>query len=166
MQETPGKVEAGRVPRQKEVIVMNDLVDTAKPGDEVWVIGTYTVRFDATLNAKNSFPVFHTYILANNIKKISEIEAADITQDEVTQILAMGKDPLIVKKIIKSVCPSIWGHNTCKEAIALSVFGGQQKFNEGKHRMRGDINVMLLGDPGLGKSQFLKWVSETFPKCV
>lgn len=91
---------------------------------------------------------------------------ADITVEDKTKILLMSKDPLIVKKIIKSVCPSIWGHESCKEAIALSIFGGQQKFSEGKHRMRGDINVMLLGDPGLGKSQFLKWVSETFPKCV
>lgn len=108
-------------------MVTNDLVDSAKPGDEVWVIGTYTVRFDATLNAKNSFPVFHTYILANNIKKISEMEILDITEEEKLSIMNLSKDPLIVKKIIKSVCPSIWGHEACKEALALSIFGGQPK---------------------------------------
>jgi len=94
------------------------------------------------------------------------MELADITPNDKDTIIAMSRDPLIVKKIIKSVCPSIWGNEHCKEAIALSIFGGQSKHSMGKHRMRGDINVMLLGDPGLGKSQFLKWVSETFPRCI
>lgn len=59
-------------------------------------------------------------------------------------------------QIIKSIAPSIYGHEDIKTAIALAMFGGQEKNVEGKHRLRGDINVLLLGDPGTAKSQFLK----------
>lgn len=59
-------------------------------------------------------------------------------------------------QIVKSIAPSIYGHEDIKTAIALAMFGGQGKDAEGKHRVRGDINVLLLGDPGTAKSQFLK----------
>ena len=59
-------------------------------------------------------------------------------------------------QIIKSIAPSIYGHEDIKTALALAMFGGQEKNVEGKHRLRGDINVLLLGDPGTAKSQFLK----------
>lgn len=60
------------------------------------------------------------------------------------------------RQIIKSIAPSIYGHEDIKTAIALAMFGGQEKNVVGKHRLRGDINVLLLGDPGTAKSQFLK----------
>lgn len=63
---------------------------------------------------------------------------------------------MIKFQIIKSIAPSIYGHEDIKTAIALAMFGGQEKNVEGKHRLRGDINVLLLGDPGTAKSQFLK----------
>lgn len=59
-------------------------------------------------------------------------------------------------QIVKSIAPSIYGHEDIKTAIALAMFGGQEKNVEGNHRLRGDINVLLLGDPGTAKSQFLK----------
>jgi DNA replication licensing factor MCM2 len=59
-------------------------------------------------------------------------------------------------QIVKSIAPSIYGHEDIKTAIALAMFGGQEKNVKGKHRLRGDINVLLLGDPGTAKSQFLK----------
>ena len=62
----------------------------------------------------------------------------------------------ILSQIIKSIAPSIYGHEDIKTAIALAMFGGQEKNIKGKHRLRGDINVLLLGDPGTAKSQFLK----------
>ena len=67
----------------------------------------------------------------------------------------MLNDPFF--QIIKSIAPSIYGHEDIKTAIALAMFGGQEKNVEGKHRLRGDINVLLLGDPGTAKSQFLKY---------
>lgn len=76
------------------------------------------------------------------------------------------QDPNIVQKIIASVAPSIFGHDDIKTALALSMFGGQSKDIQGKHRIRGDINVLLLGDPGTAKSQFLKYVEKSMPRAV
>lgn len=78
----------------------------------------------------------------------------------------MGKDPRIGERIIKSIAPSIFGHDDIKTAIALAMFGGQEKNVEGKHRLRGDINVLLLGDPGTAKSRFLKYVEKTGQRAV
>ena len=64
------------------------------------------------------------------------------------------------------MAPSIYGHEGIKTAIALSLFGGVSKDVGGKHRIRGDINVLLLGDPGTAKSQFLKYVEKTASRAV
>jgi DNA replicative helicase MCM subunit Mcm2 (Cdc46/Mcm family) len=69
-------------------------------------------------------------------------------------------------QIIKSIAPSIYGHEDIKTAIALAMFGGQEKNVQGKHRLRGDINVLLLGDPGTAKSQFLKYIEKTAQRAV
>merc|ERR1711912_116546 len=64
------------------------------------------------------------------------------------------------------MAPSIYGMRHVKTAIALSMMGGMQKTAQGKHRIRGDINTLVVGDPGLAKSQFLKYVEQTFPRSV
>jgi DNA replication licensing factor MCM2 len=79
-----------------------------------------------------------------------------LTEEDEREILRLSKDPQIRQKILRSIAPSIHGHDNIKMAIALSMFGGQGKDVAGKHRIRGDINVLLLGDPGTAKSQFLK----------
>lgn len=70
------------------------------------------------------------------------------------------------KRIIKSIAPSIYGHTNIKQGIALALFGGQEKHPQGKHRLRGDINMLLLGDPGTAKSQFLKYVEKVARRAV
>jgi DNA replication licensing factor MCM2 len=64
------------------------------------------------------------------------------------------------------MAPSIYGHKEIKTALALAMFGGVAKNPQGKHRLRGDINVLLLGDPGVAKSQFLKYVEKTSRRAV
>jgi len=71
-----------------------------------------------------------------------------------------------VDKIFKSIAPSIYGHEIVKKAIALTLFGGVPKDVGGKHKLRGDINMLLLGDPGCAKSQFLKYVQQIFKRSV
>lgn len=78
---------------------------------------------------------------------------------------ALARDDRIRKRIIKSIAPSIYGHEDIKTAIALSLFGGVSK-DVKKMRIRGDINVLLLGDPGTAKSQFLKYVEKTAHRSV
>ncbi|KAL9559494.1 MCM DNA helicase complex subunit [Mucor bainieri] len=167
IQESPGTVPPGRLPRHREVICLWDLIDQAKPGEEIEVIGVYRNNFDASLSTKNGFPVFATIIEANFINKKENMFAAyRLTEDDTKQILAMGKDKRIGKKIMKSIAPSIYGHDDIKRAIALAMFGGVPKNIQGKHIIRGDINILMLGDPGTAKSQFLKYVEKTAHRAV
>lgn len=152
IQETPGTVPPGRVPRQKEVIVTNDLVDAARPGDEVEITGIYINRYEYFSNVKHGFPVFHTLIEANNMKRFGDDDVVDLTDDDKNLVKSLARDPQIGRRIFKSIAPSIYGHVFVKKALALSMFGGQPKDIGGKHRIRGDINVLLLGDPGTAKS--------------
>ena len=70
------------------------------------------------------------------------------------------------EKIAKSIAPSIYGHVNIKTGIALALFGGQEKHPSGTHRLRGDINMLLLGDPGTAKSQFLKYIEKVAQRAV
>ncbi|EPQ57599.1 MCM-domain-containing protein [Gloeophyllum trabeum ATCC 11539] len=167
LQESPGSVPAGRLPRHREVVLLWDLIDTAKPGEEIEVTGIYRNNFDASLNSKNGFPVFSTIIEANHInKKEDQFAAFRLTEEDEKQIRAMARDERIRKRIIKSIAPSIYGHEDIKTALALSLFSGVPKDINRKHRIRGDINVLLLGDPGTAKSQFLKYVEKTAHRSV
>ncbi|XP_006461167.1 hypothetical protein AGABI2DRAFT_204733 [Agaricus bisporus var. bisporus H97] len=167
LQESPGSVPAGRLPRHREIILLWDLIDSAKPGEEIEVTGVYRNNFDAALNAKNGFPVFSTIIEANHINKKEDLFAAfRLTEEDEREIRALAHDERIRKRIIKSIAPSIYGHDDIKTAIALSLFGGVSKDINHKHRIRGDINVLLLGDPGTAKSQFLKYVEKTAHRSV
>ena len=82
------------------------------------------------------------------------------------KIRELAKDENVGDKIIKSIAPSIYGHSDIKTALALSMFGGEAKNPGGKHRVRGDINILIMGDPGTAKSQFLKYVEKTAHRAV
>lgn len=167
LQESPGTVPAGRLPRSRKVVLLWDLVDSAKPGEEVEITGIYRNQFDASLNSKNGFPVFSTVIEANHVSKAHDQFAAfRLTEEDERKIRALSNDPQIIGRITASIAPSIYGHKDIKTAISLSLFGGVPKDINGKHRIRGDINVLLLGDPGTAKSQFLKYVEKTAHRAV
>jgi DNA replication licensing factor MCM2 len=167
LQESPNTVQAGRLPRYKEIILLHDLIDCARPGEEIEVTGIYVNNFDSALNTKNGFPVFATVVEANYVSKKQDLFAAyKLTDEDKAEIEKYAKDPRIGQKIIKSIAPSIYGHEDIKTAIALAMFGGQEKNVQGKHRLRGDINVLLLGDPGTAKSQFLKYIEKTAQRAV
>ena len=167
LQETPGSVPAGRVPRTKEVWLANDLIDAARPGEEIEVTGIYEHAYDAGMTLKSGFPVFSTYIAANHVSKREDASSAsNLSAEDIEKILKLSKDPNIGSRILKSIGPSIYGHNTPKMALAMALFGGVAKNVNDKHRIRGDVNVLLLGDPGTAKSQFLKYAEKTAPRAV
>lgn len=82
MQETPGTVPPGRVPRQKECIVLHDLVDAARPGDEVQIIGIYMHRYDQIANAKHGFPVFQTLVEVVNLQRFGDENIIELTDED------------------------------------------------------------------------------------
>ncbi|KAF7493453.1 DNA replication licensing factor mcm2 [Sarcoptes scabiei] len=167
IQEAPGQVTAGRIPRSKDVILLGDLCDSCRPGDEVEITGVYSNSYDGSLNIANGFPVFSTVVLGNHVlRKDNWAAVISITDDDISEILKLSKDYRIADRIIASIGPSIYGYKKVKRALAFSLFGGESKNPGEKHRIRGDINVLLCGDPGTAKSQFLKYLSKIAPRAV
>jgi DNA replication licensing factor MCM2 len=166
LQESPSSVEPGKMPRQKEVILQGDLVDSVRPGDKMELTGIYKCIYDAGTNARTCFPVYRTEIIAVHIKCKGDVKEMTITDDMQTRIRELATQPNIRERFIASMAPSIYGMKHVKTAVALSLMSGQPKIAAGKHRIRGDINTLIVGDPGLAKSQFLKYVEQTFPRAV
>ncbi len=166
VQEKPEELPAGQLPRSIEVIVEDDLVDVARPGDKVTVIGIAEAKPDR-LPRKGSSTIFTIRIYANNIEVSQKLlEDVSLTEEDVEKIKALSKDPWIHKRIIMSIAPSIYGHWDIKEAIALLLFGGVPKVLEDGTRIRGDIHVLIIGDPGTAKSQLLQYAARVAPRSV
>ncbi|XP_015117637.1 DNA replication licensing factor Mcm2 [Diachasma alloeum] len=167
VQESPGRIPAGRIPRSKDCILLADLCDRCKPGDEIDLTAIYTNSYDGSLNTEQGFPVFSTVLLANHVFVKDSKEIVDsLTEEDISSILKLSKDHRIVERIIASIAPSVYGHEYIKRALALAIFGGESKNPGGKHKIRGDINVLLCGDPGTAKSQFLKYTEKIAPRAV
>ena len=166
VQETPGSVPAGRMPRSKEVTLSADLVESVRPGDQVEVVGVFKSKLDPLANIKSGFPVFKSHIEANSIRRRNDLKMGSIGEEDKREIFALAKEPNIRDRLINSIAPSIFGEKHMKTCVAMAMFGGRQKTVAGKHRIRGDINVLILGDPGMAKSQCLKYVEKTFHRTV
>jgi DNA replication licensing factor MCM2 len=166
VQETPGSVPAGRMPRSKEVVITGDLVDSVRPGDQVEVIGIFKSKLDGLANIRSGFPVLKSHIEANGVKRRNELKMGSLGEEDKREILELSKDPNIRDRLIATVAPSIYGEKHMKTCVSMAMFGGRQKTVAGKHRIRGDINILILGDPGMAKSQCLKYVEKTFHRTV
>eukprot|EP01041_Mallomonas_annulata_P002923 gene2923-5737_t len=168
LQESPGSVPPGRVPRYKEVVLHGDLTDIARPGEEIEVTGIYMHSQIGVTRDRSGFPVFGTIIEANCVQKNGDTTSSSMSDSDVARIRELSQDPQIGERIIRSIAPSIYGHRHVKTALALSLFGGRAKDSGegGTHRVRGDINVLLLGDPGTAKSQLLKYAEKIAPRSV
>ncbi len=161
MQEPLENLSGGTEPKQMLMVLEDDLVDELNPGDKVRITGTLkTYREERSGKFKN-------YIYVNHIEKlVQEFEELELSEEDEEKILELSKDPHIHDKIINSTAPSIRGYRDVKEAIALQLFGGAVKELEDGTRLRGDIHILIVGDPGIGKSQILKYVSKLAPRSV
>ena len=161
LQEPLENLSGGEEPKQINVVMEDDLVDTLTPGDIVKITGVMkTVRDEKTKRFKN-------YIYGNFIEPLEhEFEELKISDEDEEEIKKLASDPDVYNKIINSTAPSIQGYREVKEAIALQLFGGSPKELEDKTRIRGDIHILIVGDPGIGKSQMLKYVSKLAPRGI
>lgn len=167
VQEMPSKVPPGRVARQKTVIVLGDNIDSVRPGDQVQVTGFFLSKFDFTMTSKHGFPIFSTFVEANNIMKLDVVDDMDLIQENLKRdnILELSRNPRVADIIFQSIAPNIHGHDHIKKAVAMSLFGGTA-VEQNSHRIRGDINVLMVGDAGMGKSQILKFVQRVVPRTI
>ena len=164
IQESPEDLPPGQLPRWINIKLNGrDIVDIARPGDNVSVTGV--VRVSAPLIARvGRLRKFNLFMDANFIDVESkEPESVSISPEEEKRILELAKDPWIHRKIIRSIAPSIYGYEHIKESIMYLLFGGVPKTLPDIN-IRGDLNVLLIGDPGTAKSQLLQYVARIAPR--
>jgi len=164
IQERPEDLPPGQLPRWLNIrLEGRELVDLARPGDMVAMVGI--VRAVApTLPRAGKLRVFRMHLDANFIDLVSkEPETVIISPEEEEKILRLTKDPWVHRKVIQSIAPSIFGYDHVKESIMYLLFGGIPK-QLPDIRIRGDMNVLLIGDPGTAKSQLLQYVARIAPR--
>ena len=164
IQEYPEELPPGQTPRSLNIqLVGRDIVDVAQPGDRVYVVGI--VRAEAKSYPRSGkLRAFGLYLDANYIDTRSkEPEAIEITPEEERKILEIAKDPNVHDRIIRSIAPSIYGYEHIKEAIMYLLFGGVPKHLPDIN-IRGELNILLVGDPGTAKSQLLRYVPKIAPR--
>ncbi len=171
-----GYSEAGRMPRMFEIELLGSLADSCVPGDTVTVTGVVkreAVDKAAVRRAKNK-AVFYMYLEARTVVNTKQqagargAAAADAFEPgELEALRRIAADPNAFRSVVNSLCPSIYGHELVKAGLCLALFGGTQRAaGGGAMRVRGDSHVLIVGDPGLGKSQMLRAISGVAPRGV
>ena len=169
IQEMPERAPPGQLPRSVDVIMDDDLVDRVKPGDRIQLVGIY--RSLGNRNAGAGSATFRTLILANNVILLSSkssggIAQATITDTDIRNINKIAKNRRVFDMLSQSLAPSIYGHDYIKKAILLMLLGGMEKNLDNGTHLRGDINILMVGDPSTAKSQLLRFVLHTAPLAI
>jgi replicative DNA helicase Mcm len=164
IQERPEDLPPGQLPRWLNIkLVGRDLVDKARPGDHVNVVGTLRAAA-STMPRIGKLRTFRLHLDANYVDvRSKEPETVSISAEEEKQIQELAKDPWVHRKILRSIAPSIYGYEHIKEAITYLLFGGVPKHLP-DIAVRGEMNVLLVGDPGTAKSQLLQYVGRIAPR--
>jgi DNA replication licensing factor MCM3 len=164
VQEMPERSPAGQLPRPIDVILEDDLVDKVKPGDRIMVVGTFRTRGK---NAASMSAVFNTVFIANHISLLNkEVAEPTMSENDIKEIRKIAKRVDCFDLLSKSLAPSIFGHEYIKKALLLLMMGGIEKNLENGTHLRGDINILLIGDPSVGKSQMLRFVLNLAPLAI
>jgi len=165
VQEYPENLKGGEQPQALDVQIEDDLAGIVNPGDRVIINGILRSYQRTTKIGKSTY--FDLYLYCNSIE-VEEKEYEDIilTEEDLKKIKELSKDPTIYDKVVKSIAPSIYGYEEVKEAIALQLFSGIAKHLPDGTRIRGDIHNLLVGDPGIAKSQLLRYVVKLAPRGI
>lgn len=157
LQEMPENSPPGLLPRSMEAILTDDLVDGVKPGDRVRMYGIYK----SFAGMGSQYPSrFRTVLIVNSVTVLSEARVEVNADIEKLKLLAGSELKY------RAVAPTIFGCDEIKKAIALMMVGGNEKIMENGSRIRGDINVLLVGDPSTAKSQLLRYAMKAVPLAV
>ena len=164
MQERPEDLPPGQLPRTLHIkLVGSEIVDVARPGDHVSIVGMVRA-VSPTLPRVGKLRTFVLHSDGNSIEVLGkEPEIALPSPEEEEKILELAKDPWIHRKLMNSIAPSIYGYDHVKEAIMYLLFGGIPKILP-DITIRGDLNTLLIGDPGTAKSQLLQYVARVAPR--
>src|SRR3989338_8547212 len=169
LEESPESLEGGEQPKRMSVLLKDDLVSPmsekkTNPGSKILVVGIIKeVPIILRTGAKSTR--FDLIIEANYIEAMEEtFLEVEINEEEERKIKELSQDQNVVGKMVDSIAPSIFGYEKIKEALLLQLMGGVRKIRNDKVVSRGDIHILLIGDPGAGKSALLKRINLIAPK--
>ncbi|KHG27499.1 DNA replication licensing factor MCM3 -like protein [Gossypium arboreum] len=165
IQEVPENAAPGQLPRTVDVIVEDDLVDSCKPGDRVAIVGLYKALPGKSKGSVNG--VFRTVLIANNVSLLNkEANAPIYSPEDLKNIKKIAERDDTFDLLGNSLAPSIYGHSWIKKAVVLLMLGGVEKNLKNGTHLRGDINMMMVGDPSVAKSQLLRAIMNIAPLAI
>jgi len=173
LQELPEDLPPGQLPHYLDVTVKQDLVDNARPGDRVVLTGVVRIEQEKMSGvSKASSPLYRLRLDGNNVeflgskkdKSSRKIQREEISQEDEKMIKSLSKSPDLYQQLIDSYAPHITGHEMVKESILLLMAGSTQRELQDGSKIRGDINIFLVGDPGTAKSEMLKFCVRVAPR--
>ncbi|MHA2245079.1 MAG: LAGLIDADG family homing endonuclease [Candidatus Hodarchaeales archaeon] len=166
LQEKPEELPPGQLPQSTSIHILDDLVDHARPGDRVEIVGILKARASRFLK-RGQLATYGKFFHGSSItKETAEYVDIEISDEDELKIIDLSKSPYIIEKIRDSLAPSIYGRDLVKEAIASLLFGGTTKDTPDGMKLRGESNILIVGDPGTGKSQILKFVAQLAPRAL
>jgi replicative DNA helicase Mcm len=173
LQELPEDLPPGQLPHYIDVTIRQDLVDNARPGDRIILTGIVRVEQESIAGiTRGHSGLYRLRIEGNNIeflggrgsKTSRKIEREEISPEDEKMIKTLSQSPDVYQKLIDSFAPHIQGQSLIKEAILLLIVGSTQRLLGDGSKIRGDINVFLVGDPGTAKSEMLKFCARIAPR--
>jgi len=172
LQELPEDLPAGHLPHYLEVTIIGDLVDQCRPGDRILLTGIVRIEQEQ-LSQQMKTSLFRLRMEGNNIEYLGgrtadkdsrTIERLEISNEDEKHIVALARKNDAYDILISSYAPHVYGHEVIKEVILLLIVGSVTKRLEDGSARRGDINVLLVGDPGTAKSEMLKFAAKIAPR--
>lgn len=165
VQESPEELRGGEQPQTLDVQLEDDLSGIIYPGDRVVINGVLRSYQRTTQTGKSTY--FDLFLEGNSVEMMEqEFEEIEIKAEDERLIRELASDPLIYEKVRRSIAPSIYGYEEVKEALGLQLFSGVSKGLPDGTRIRGDIHILLVGDPGIAKSQLLRYISKLSPRGI
>eukprot|EP00127_Corallochytrium_limacisporum_P002654 Clim_evm90s134 gene=Clim_evmTU90s134 len=168
IQEMPEHAPAGQIPRGIDVVLEEDLCDTVKPGDRIRVSGVYRALPSKSQGATSG--VFRTILLATSARPIKRTigQTATMSEADISSFknLAKRHKNNMFDLLSKSLAPSIWGADYIKRGLLALLLGGEERVLDNGTHLRGDINMLMVGDPSTAKSQFLRFVMNLAPLAI
>lgn len=143
IQEPPERTPVGQLPRSIEVILEDDLVDKVKPGDRIQINGVFK---SSTYKGAIANPSVKTFLLATGVQDLIKNEKEEFTGDDLKKIRELGAKKDIFNILANSIAPGIYGNQFIKKALILQLLGGKEKNLESGTHLRGDINILMIGD--------------------
>ncbi len=165
IQERPEDLPPGMMPEHIDGVLLDDIVDEVKPGDRVKITGIIRIKPARRDEGRGQGPIYKRYLEILHVEVPNRIyEKLEITPEDEEEIWRLAEREDLEDLIVKSIAPSVFGWIEVKRAIAYALFGGSTKILADGSKVRGEINILMVGDPGVAKSQLLKYAAQLAPR--